>query len=243
MTASVASSALLRGHISEDSQGRRPYSVLLADGNPDFRQGLRSLLAFYNHHSPAKYVVVGEAASGPQTLHLTASMHPGLVILNVDLEDSWEATVDILIQLQELERAPSILLLSDQHEPESLFEGMRAGALGYITKDHIATELLTAIQTIAAGQIYLNSTMVNTFFYLFHAHSKQSLEKCKLLRLSKREQELLRLLARGESNEAIAKELIISIATVKSHFTSIFEKLGVKSRTQAIIRALRLGLV
>ena len=239
----TVSTILLQRHVSEGVQRYRQCSVLLADRNPDFRQGLRSLLEFYNNHSPAQCVVVGEAASAAQTLHLTASQHPSLVILNVDLGDNWEVTKDLLIQFQQLEKTPSTLLISDHQEPEYLFEGMRSGAAGYITKDHIATELLTAMNTIETGQIYLSSTMINAFFYFFQAHSKQSLEKCKLLQLSKREQEVLKLLARGESNEAIAKELFISIATVKSHFTSIFEKLGVKSRTQAIIRVLRLGLV
>lgn len=239
----TVSSLLLQQPLAEDIQICRQCSVLLADGDPEFRQGLRSLLEFYNNHSPAQCVVVGEAASGAQTLHLTDIQHPSLVIFNVDLDNSWEAAVDLLMQLQQLERAPKTLLISDHQAPEYLFEGMQSGASGYITKDHIATELLIAINTIEAGQVYLSKDMVNTFFYLFQANAKQSLEKCKLLRLSKREQEVLKLLARGEPNEAIANELFISIATVKSHFTSIFEKLGVKSRTQAIIRALRLGLV
>lgn len=218
-------------------------SILLADSNVDFRQGLRSLLEFYNHHSSARCVIVGEAASKAQVLHLALKQRPRLVILNVHLEDTWESTSVLLRELQKLEKAPSVLLISEHRDPNYLFEGMQAGASGYIVKERIATELLAAIGTIQSGQIYLSQGMVNTFFYLFQANAKQAIEKCKLLRLSKREQEILKLLARGESNEAIANELYISIATVKSHFTSIFEKLGVKSRTQAIIRALRLGLV
>ena len=237
------SSTLLQHQDVEEIQGSQHYSILLADENPRFRQGLRSLLEFYNNHSPAKCVIVGEVVSSAQLLHLVVSQHPSVVLLNVDLDDSWEATAEILGQLQQLEKSPSTLLISDHSEPDYLFQGMQAGASGYIAKDRIAMELLTAIRTIESGQIYLSQEMVNTFFCFFQANAKQSLKKCKLLKLSKREQEVLKLLARGESNEAIAKELFISIATVKSHFTSIFEKLGVKSRTQAIIRALRLGLV
>lgn len=240
----TVSTVLLQQHsIAKGIQIRQQCSVLLADSNSSFRRGLRSLLEFYNNHSPAYCKVVGEAASGAQAQHLAASQHPSLVLLNVDLDNCWEATIELLKEFQQLERVPSTLLISDHQEPEYLFEGMQAGASGYLTKDHIATELLTAINTIASGQTYLSQEMVTSFFYLFQSHSKQAIEKCRLLKLSKREQEVLKLLARGEPNEVIAQKLFISTATVKSHFTSLFEKLGVKSRTQALIRALRLGLV
>ena len=239
----VSTDLLQRFSIAEDVPALQQYSVLLADSDCKFRQGLRSLLEFYNTHGSRKCVVVGEAASGAQVLHLNQSQHPSLVILEVNLDNNWESTVDILVQLQQQDSAPQVLLINNSQDPDHLLEGMRAGASGYLTKDRLATELLQAISTIASGQVYLSNAMVNTFFYLFQSHAKQSLEKCKLLRLSKREQEVLRLLARGESNDEIASTLYISVATVKSHFTSIFEKLGVKSRTQAIIRALRLGLV
>lgn len=240
----TVSHMLLERHASAKTlQGHRQCSLLIADGNPDFRQGLRALLQFYNNHSPMNCVVLGEAASGAQALHLAQNLHPSIVILNVELESSWSASLELLMQLQQLEKSPSTLLISDYQEPDYLFKGMQAGATGYITKDHIATELLTAINTIESGQVYLHTKMVNAFFYLFQSHSRRALEKCKLLKLSKREQEVLKLLSQGDSNEDIAKTLFISVATVKSHFTSIFEKLGVKSRTQAIIQALRLGLV
>ncbi|MEM8603639.1 MAG: response regulator transcription factor [Cyanobacteria bacterium P01_F01_bin.86] len=238
------STALLRQHsAAEDIQIRQQCSILLADNDPTFRRGVRSLLEFYNNHSSAQCVVVGEAASSAQALNLAASQHPSLVILNTDLDNCREAVVTLLKELQQQENPPRTLLIADHQDPDDLFEGMQAGASGYITKDHIATELLIAIDTIKAGRTYLNANMVTSFFYLFQSHSKQAIEKCRLLKLSKREQEVLKLLAKGEPNEAIAQRLFISTATVKAHFTSIFEKLGVKSRTQAIIRALRLGLV
>ena len=238
------STTLLQQHsIAEGIQIRQQCSILLADSDPNFRRGVRSLLEFYNNHSSAQCVVVGEAASGAQAIHLVERQHPSLVILNTGLEGSCEAIADLLKALQQLDSPPRTLLVSEHQDPDDLFAGMQAGASGYVTKDRIATELLIAINAIEAGQTYLSPAMVTSFFYLFQANAKQAIEKCRLLKLSKREQEVLKLLARGEPNEAIAQELFISIATVKSHFTSIFEKLGVKSRTQAIIRALRLGLV
>lgn len=229
--------------VDKRAQPHSQYSILLADDNLEFRRGLRSLVEFYDHHSAAHCVVVGEAVSKAQVLQQTLKQHPQLVLLSADLDDSWVSTLSLIKELQQLDNAPSILLISEQQDADCLFEGMQSGASGYITKDRIATELFVAINTIEAQQVYLSQSMVNTFFYLFQSTAKQSLKKCKLLKLSKREQELLALLAQGESNETIANKLFISVATVKSHFTSIFEKLGVKSRTQAIIRALRLGLV
>ena len=239
----VLSPVLLQRQIPDPTPVKELCSIVLADGNREFRRGLRSLLEFYSNHGTADYVVVGEAVSSDQILQVSTTHHPSVAILDVQLDQSWTRTMDGIRLLQQLDRPPSILLLADEIEPDYLFSGMQAGAAGFMTKDHVATELLTAIHTIKSGHVYLNPDMVNTFFYLFQSHAKQSIEKCQRLRLSKREQELLKLLARGKSNDAIANELFISVATVKSHFTSIFEKLGVKSRTQAIIRALRLGLV
>lgn len=216
---------------------------MLADSNQEFRQGLRSLLSFYSKHGAAQYVVVGEVASGAQALHLAQKQHPSLMIIDVDVDQNWDTTLDALKQLQQLDKPPKVLLISEELKPAYLFSGMQAGASGYLSKDRLSMELLTAIHTIERGDVYLSQEMVNTFFYLFQSHAKQATEKCKQLRLSKRERELLNLLSRGKSNEDIANELYISVATVKSHFTSIFEKLGVKSRAQAIVRSLRLGLV
>lgn len=218
-------------------------SVMLADSDREFRQGLRSLLSFYSKHGAAEYVVVGEVASGAQALHLAKSQHPSLVIVDVDVDQNWDTTLETLAQLQQLDTPPKVLLISEEPKPDYLFSGMRSGASGYLSKGQLSTELLTAIHTIERGDIYLSQVMINTFFYLFQSHAKQSTEKCKQLRLSTRERELLTLLSRGKSNDDIANDLCISVATVKSHFTSIFEKLGVKSRTQAIVRSLRLGLV
>ena len=237
------SSVLLHQQVFGDGRKSRQYPVLLANKNREFRQGLRSLLTFYNHHASEAYVVVGEVVSGAQAVDITKHQHPGLVILDVHLEENWTTTIETLEKLQQLDPAPKILLIGDHPDPECLFAGMQAGAAGYITKAHLATELVAAINTIKAGKIYLGQEQVNDFFYLFQSHAKRGIEKCQRLQLSKREQEVLKLLAQGNSNEDIAKALFISVATVKSHFTSIFEKLSVKSRTQAIIRALRLGLV
>lgn len=227
----------------ESHQSWQQCSILLANRHPALSDQLRSLLATDNNCSPTNWRVIGEAISGKQILHLTSTYRPGLVILDIHLERGWERTLEVLGQLQRLEKPPSILLIADRPNSKSLLEGMRTGASGFLIRDHLKTELVLAIQMIMSGHIYLSQEMINRFFTYFQDHAEQSLEKCRQLQLSKREQDVLKLLAQGESNEAIAKELFIAIATVKAHCTSIFEKLEVKSRTQAIIQALKLGLV
>ena len=174
-------------------------SVMLADKNREFRQGLRSLLSFYSKHGTAQYVVVGEVASGAQALHLSQSQHPSLVIVDVEVDQNWDTTLETLEQLQHLDHPPKVLLIADDARPDYLFAGMQAGASGYLTKDHLSTELLAAIHAIESGHIYLSQDLINTFFYLFQSQAKQSTEKCKQLRLSKREQELLKTNYHGAS--------------------------------------------
>jgi DNA-binding NarL/FixJ family response regulator len=103
--------------------------------------------------------------------------------------------------------------------------------------------LCTAISTVLDGQVYLSPEVATGFFHLFHFYAGRSLTASHKLNLTEREQEVLRWLVQGVSNEEIANHLYVTVATVKAHLTAIFNKLGVNSRTQAIIKALKLGLV
>ena len=124
-----------------------------------------------------------------------------------------------------------------------MFRAMQAGANGYVLKDCIATQLCEAISTVLKNEIYLAPELATSFFRMFHFYTGRSLQASRNLHLTEREQEVLHWLVQGASNEDIAKHLYITVATVKAHLTAIFEKLGVNSRTQAIIKALKLGLV
>lgn len=216
-------------------------SVLLVDDDPRFRQGVQTLLDFYSTSGAIQFNVVGHAASVEQALSLTAEQSPALTLL--DLELPCEDGISFLVRREELNQTGKVLVLSGHQEDEWVFRSMQAGASGYVFKQNLSTQLCTAIATVLRDEVYLSPEVATCFFRLFHFYAGRSLEACQSAHLTEREQEVLHWLVQGASNEMIAKQLHITVATVKAHLTAIFEKLGVTSRTQAIVRALKLGLV
>ena len=216
-------------------------SVLLVDDDARFRQGLQTLLQFYSTNSHIKFDIVGEAASSDQAVRLVSEQHPMLVLL--DMELSTGDGIATLTELSKLECKFKALVLSGHRENEWVFRAMRAGACGYVVKDELATQLFNAITTVLNHQVYLSPETTTGFFQMFRFYAGQVLEARSQFHLTDREQEVLHWLVQGASNEDIATRLYISVATVKAHLTAIFNKLGVTSRTQAIIRALKMGLV
>ncbi|MEM9214561.1 MAG: response regulator transcription factor [Cyanobacteria bacterium P01_F01_bin.150] len=222
---------------------RQTVSILLVDDDARFRQGIRTLLGFCGDKGNYNFVVVGEAASGRQALELVKEQHPMLVILDVELTQGKIDGIEVLSELQKQPNRPKTLMMSAHQEDDVIFRCMQAGAFGYVPKSQIAEQLYKALTTVLQDQVYLGATSATAFFRIFHFHAGRSLRACQAIHLSPREHEVLSFLVEGYSNETIAKSLYISVATVKAHLTSVFEKLSVKSRTQAIVAALKLGLV
>jgi DNA-binding NarL/FixJ family response regulator len=216
-------------------------SVLLVDDEPRFRSGLRTLLNFYNQQGSLRFDIVGEAANADQALQLMLEQKPALILMDLSLGES--DGINALLRLGELSYKGKVLVLSAHREDEWVFRAMQAGACGYVFKDRIATQLYEAITTVINDQVYLSPEVATNFFRLFHFYAGHSLQACQAIHLTSREQEVLHWLVQGASNEEIAKKLYVTVATVKAHLTAIFEKLGVNSRTQAIVKALKLGLV
>ncbi|MBH8575144.1 response regulator transcription factor [Nostocaceae cyanobacterium CENA369] len=216
-------------------------SILLVDDEPHFRQGIRTLLNFYNNSSGVGFNIVGEAASVEQALKLTTEQHPALILLDLELPP--EDGITALHRLTELSYKGKVLILSGHQQDDWVFRAMQAGAWGYVFKDQLATQLHEAISTVINNKVYLPPEVATGFFRLFHYYTGQSLTAGNGIQLTEREREVLNWLVQGASNEQIAKHLYITVATVKAHLTAIFEKLGVASRTQAIVKALKMGLV
>lgn len=169
--------------------------------------------------------------------------NPKIALLDMDLGEG--TGLDVLQRLKTLGLETRVLSLSAHCEDEWIFQAMQAGAKGYVAKDKLATQLYDALRTVLQDEIYLDPQLTSRFFRLFHSSTSirpVPIEGTKI-RLTDREREVLYWLVQGASNENIAKELYITVATVKAHLTAVFEKLKVRSRTQAIVKALKLGLV
>lgn len=203
--------------------------VLIADDHSVVREGLHMFLA-----RDPDLQIVGEAADGAEALQQAKLLRPDVVLMDLlmPVMDGIAATRAIRSELPETE----ILALTSVLESTSVVEAIRAGAIGYLLKDTQAAELRTAIKAAAAGQVQL-SPHVSTYLL-----SAVRTPECSEL-LTPREMDVLRLLAQGQSNKEIARTLHLVEETVKSHVRHILAKLHVQSRTQAVLEAMRLGIV
>lgn len=217
-------------------------SIVLVDDQPLFRKGLQTLLKFYSDSGSQRIQIIGEAESINQALKLVTKQNPTLILLNLELSDVND-NLGSLLRCRELFDQTKVLALSAHREDEWIFRVMQAGAKGYVFKHCVAQQLCNAIATVLNDEIYLPPEAATSFFRMFHLHTGRSLQAATKLKFTEREQEVLEWLVQGESNETIAQHLYITVATVKAHLTSIFEKLNVRSRSQAIIKALKLGIV
>ena len=203
--------------------------VLVVDDHSVVREGLRMFLA-----RDPDLEVVGEAADGADAVEQARHMRPDVVIMDLlmPVMDGIAATRVIRRELPETE----VLALTSVLESASVVEAIRAGAIGYLLKDTQAFELRKAIKAAAAGQVQLSP---QASAYLLGAVRMPEMPEP----LTPREMDVLRLLAQGQSNKGIARTLHLVEETVKSHVRHILAKLGVQSRTQAVLAAIRLGIV
>lgn len=222
---------------------QQQLSVLIVDDDVQFRQGLKTLLGFYSmdRNNGLSIEVVGEASNVNQTLKLASSLHPDSIFLDMELVGG--DGIAAIIALREMSYSGKVLVLSGHQEESWIFRAMQAGASGYVFKNHVAMQLWEAINTIRRSEIFLPIEVVSKFFHRFQAEAESSLRTCQQFHLTEREREVLHWLTQGASNEQISQHLYVTVATVKAHLTSIFNKLKVTSRTQAIVTAVKLGLV
>lgn len=201
------------------------------------------MLEFYNISGSLQFNIVGEAASWEQAISLITKHQPDLILLDMDLSPKPDEGITLLMKLRRLLCSVKVLVLSAHREDKIIFQAMQAGACGYMLKEHLLSQLHAAITTIVDDKIYLCPEVATCFFRMFHSYAGQSMKNYDAVNLTNREREVLKLLAEGACNEKIAQSLYISVATVKAHLTGIFEKLGVNSRSLAIVKALKLGIV
>ncbi|MGO8947055.1 MAG: response regulator [Ktedonobacterales bacterium] len=217
-----------------------PIRLLIVDDQALFREGLHTLLSV----QPDLHVV-GEASHGEEALRLAATLTPDIILMDLHMPilDGVAATR----RLQSTHPAIKVIVLTtfDDDEDEDVFEGLRAGAVGYLLKDVPSEKLIEAIRGVARGESFLQPSLVNkiiTEFARLSPHQPSS-SQALIEPLSERELELLRLLGQGASNKEIADRLVITVGTVKNHLTNILAKLGVHDRTQAALKAREQGLI
>ena len=203
--------------------------VLIADDHSVVREGLRMFLRL-----DPDLEVAGEAADGAEALRLARQLQPDVVLMDLlmPVMDGIAATAAIRQELPETE----VLALTSVLEDQTVVGAVRAGAIGYVLKDTRAETLCQAIKAAAAGQVQLTPQAAARLMQAVSAPEHPE-------SLTTRETEVLRLLAQGAANKQIAQRLHISENTVRSHVSTILRKLGVQSRTQATLYAVRSGLV
>lgn len=206
-------------------------SILIVDDHPIVRQGLRSLLSNY-----PEFDVVGEAASEQEALRTYRSLRPDVVLVDIRLGAG--SGLDLLDEMLEEDPAARTLVVSSFDDGEYVTRSLRAGALGYVLKADSPSVLVTAIQTVAAGQRTLSPALTAHLVEQLMGESQPAEPDLDGL-----EQEMLGMLSRGMSNVQIADRLFMSDTTVKRRLRVVFAKLGVSRRAEAVGEAARRGLL
>ncbi len=209
--------------------------VLIADDQALFREGLRAVLTAHGVD------VVGEARNGAEAVELATQLAPDVVLMDLRMPVLDGAAA--IRRLQSLPRPPRVIALTTFDDDDSVFDAVRAGALGYLLKDTPSARLVEAIQLAARGESLLDPAVAAKLVSEFARTAPAGKRDVAVdLGLSERELAVLQRMARGAANKEIAAELRIAEGTVKNHVTSILDKLGVADRTQAALKARTLGL-
>ena len=208
--------------------------VLLVDDHAVVRKGLRALL-----DREAGLDVVGEADDGEQAIRLVDRLRPDVVLM--DLEMPRVGGIEATRQISAGHPESRIVVLTSHAAEEDVFPALKAGAQGYLLKHSAPEDVLQAIRQAYRGETVLHPTIARMVLQELHRPASPPQARTSDP-LSERELEVLRLLARGMSNQDIADTLVVGEATVRSHVSSILRKLQLASRTQAALYALREGL-
>ena len=211
--------------------------VLLADDQALFREGLHTLLATY-----ADLEIVGQAANGADAVRLAAATCADVVLMDLRMPVMDGATATR--QIAAARAGCRVIALTTFDDDDSVFDALRAGAVGYLLKDVGSEQLVEAIRIAHRGESFLQPSIASKVVAELGRLSRAgaTVDSRAVASLSTREVEVLRLVARGATNKDIAAQLDIVEGTVKNHMTSIFGKLGVADRTQAALRARELGI-
>lgn len=214
--------------------------ILIVDDQALFREGLNTLLSIQ-----PDFEVVGEASNGEEALRLALQHQPQVVLM--DLRMPVMDGVTATRRLKDTQPAVKVIALTTFDEDELVFEGLRAGAVGYLLKDIPPEVLFDAIHTASKGEYFLlpsiTAKVVAEFSRIAKPVQNQKLPEGFKTILSPREIQILRIVASGASNKEIAEVLVIAEGTVKNHMRNILGKLEVKDRMQAVLKCKEMGII
>jgi DNA-binding NarL/FixJ family response regulator len=217
----------------ERAPGR--HHVVVVEDHPIFRDGVVQCL-----NAEPDFTVVGTWATGAVDTAQLAHLAPDLVLMDIELPDA--SGIETTRRLRAAMPGLRVVMLTAFADPDLLFAAMQAGAVGYLLKHTAVAELVATLRRIIAGERVLTPDLASRALRELRAHERTP-PPPGLAQLSAREEEVLKLLATGETNRQIARRLYVSEETIKSHVAAIFRKLEVSDRTRAAVLAVRAGLV
>jgi DNA-binding NarL/FixJ family response regulator len=211
--------------------------VYVVEDHAILREGLNNLLALSKDIE-----IVGMAASAEEALGALQTLRPDVLLLDIKLPNM--DGVELIRRLRASSRLPATLILTTFDDDALVFDGLRAGAKGYLLKDVNLQQLLAAIREIALGGTYINPGVTDRLLRAAPSDQGNPADRETMATVpTARELHVLRLMANGYSNREIATALAVGEGTIKNHVSSILAKLGVRDRTKAVLKALRIGLL
>jgi DNA-binding NarL/FixJ family response regulator len=212
-----------------------PIRVLIVDDHALFRRGLEMVL-----EEQGDIEVVGEGSDGNEAVEKAGDLLPDVVLMDIRMPR--RGGIEACTAIKNAVPSAKIVMLTISDEEEDLFEAIKAGASGYLLKEISIDEVPQAVRAVQGGQSLISPSMASKLITEFAALAKRSAERQQQVpapKLTDREMEVLRLVAKGLGNREIAKELFISENTVKNHVRNILEKLQLHSRMEAVVYAVR----
>jgi DNA-binding NarL/FixJ family response regulator len=211
-----------------------PIRVLVVDDHALFRRGLQMVL-----EQEPDIEVVGEASDGTEAVEVAAETLPDIVLMDVRMPK--RGGIDACTAIHDVAPSTKIIMLTISDEEADLYDAIKAGAMGYLLKEISIEEVASAIRAVYGGQSLISPSMASKLLTEFASMVKKTDERQQVPapRLTDREMEVLKLVAKGLNNRDIAKQLFISENTVKNHIRNILEKLQLHSRMEAVVYAVR----
>jgi DNA-binding NarL/FixJ family response regulator len=217
------------------TNGVKKITVVIADDQTLFREGIKDLL-----ENEKNITIVGEAADGREALRLVKKLKPNVILLDIKLPH-----MDGISAAREIHKDcpnTNVLMLSSYEDEAHVMEAIQAGANGYLSKMLPASELVNALKTFANQGVMIPQPVMSKLIDGLRNMGASNAE-ASLVALTKTEIKVLALLGRGKSNKEIAAGLDCSVKTVKNHLNSMFQKLSVSNRTEAVVKGIDLGLI